>query len=865
MTEPRLQYARYRDFDRSLNALWKKGGRFQKAAERIQAAVGRAESGMDALAGLKRTKHGERRVSNCVKYDLTGACRLITVQTKGYCVFAYCGDHKTCDTWLENNRGFVPVVGKEMMVTATYVSDGTTKQPKVGGGIGRGLGKLYERLPDDLFEALIDGLPRRVARAIESLDSTTRDPDLWMVIGEVEGDRRTALFDVLSLLRQDKVREATQRADLFLGRATLLDDISIDRLPDIVDSDVIRRIRPDTPTYAAAINRFMRTARYRDWMLFMHPEQERLVEEDFDGPAKLVGVSGSGKTCVVIQRAVRLARLYSRERVLVLTINRALATLISQLVEACATDEESARIDVRPFFLLCQELALNFEPDAAKQYDEVTWKMNEHVDEIWQEYYRCENNNNDAVAFLPVHDSLLARGWNPERYLREEVDWVRSALNPQERAQYLSMKRVGRTVPLTQQFRESVLGGTEGWEQKMRDIGVIDGLGLTQVLSRNLPKIDPRYRCVLVDEAQDFGNTELHIIRRLAAENPNDIFLCGDAAQAVTSKHQSLQQVGMAVPGRRSRKLSLNYRNSRDVLEAAYAILMENLTDEMLDREDFEILDPEYSSFSAATPLVLEAQSMEEEIAYAYAYARELISGRAHGKACLAVCGYSLFELTKFAKRARMTILDGSTDVEGGDLFLSDLEQTKGFEFDAMIIVNCAEGTLPNAHAPESEQFRDLARLYVAMTRAKSDLVLSWSCRPSGFLRGSQGKCLQAKWEEYLDLRVTRRFGAPERLEAHREFGLHKKPWREMTGAEFLYQETALGLSMELIAKIRQLVDGAGLIRQRRRIRWKTLGDAAEDYARNPITQTEWGPATGKELAAMVDRLEGGAADARNQ
>lgn len=292
---------------------------------------------------------------------------------------------------------------------------------------------------------------------------------------------------------------------------------------------------------------------------------------------------------------------------------------------------------------------------------------------------------------------------------------------------------------------------------------------------------------------------------------------------------------------------------------------MENLTDEMLDREDFEILDPEYSSFSAATPLVLEAQSMEEEIAYAYAYARELISGRAHGKACLAVCGYSLFELTKFAKRARMTILDGSTDVEGGDLFLSDLEQTKGFEFDAMIIVNCAEGTLPNAHAPESEQFRDLARLYVAMTRAKSDLVLSWSCRPSGFLRGSQGKCLQAKWEEYLDLRVTRRFGAPERLEAHREFGLHKKPWREMTGAEFLYQETALGLSMELIAKIRQLVDGAGLIRQRRRIRWKTLGDAAEDYARNPITQTEWGPATGKELAAMVDRLEGGAADARNQ
>ena len=39
----------------------------------------------------------------------------------------------------------------------------------------------------------------------------------------------------------------------------------------------------------------------------MQPEQARVAEKDFTGPAQLSGVSGSGKTCVAIKRALRLA------------------------------------------------------------------------------------------------------------------------------------------------------------------------------------------------------------------------------------------------------------------------------------------------------------------------------------------------------------------------------------------------------------------------------------------------------------------------------------------------------------------------------------------------------------------------------
>jgi excinuclease UvrABC ATPase subunit len=47
----------------------------------------------------------------------------------------------------------------------------------------------------------------------------------------------------------------------------------------------------------------------------------------------VTGVSGSGKTCVLIHRAIRLAHKYPDEPILVLTLNAALAALIESLVD----------------------------------------------------------------------------------------------------------------------------------------------------------------------------------------------------------------------------------------------------------------------------------------------------------------------------------------------------------------------------------------------------------------------------------------------------------------------------------------------------------------------------------------------------
>jgi hypothetical protein len=88
-----MQLHKYRDFGQSLNLLYKRGGKYQKAAESVYAALGLAESGEAPSAALPLTNFGESRLRHCVKYDLTGYCRLITVQTNGYCILLYCGTH----------------------------------------------------------------------------------------------------------------------------------------------------------------------------------------------------------------------------------------------------------------------------------------------------------------------------------------------------------------------------------------------------------------------------------------------------------------------------------------------------------------------------------------------------------------------------------------------------------------------------------------------------------------------------------------------------------------------------------------------------------------------------------------------------
>ena len=85
------------------------------------------------------------------------------------------------------------------------------------------------------------------------------------------------------------------------------------------------------------------------WRVFLHPSQRKLVERDWNGPVKVTGGAGTGKTVVAMHRAARLARQYAQmpgRPVLFTTFTKTLAEDIRQHLELLCTPQELEKIQV---------------------------------------------------------------------------------------------------------------------------------------------------------------------------------------------------------------------------------------------------------------------------------------------------------------------------------------------------------------------------------------------------------------------------------------------------------------------------------------------------------------------------------------
>jgi hypothetical protein len=76
-----------------------------------------------------------------------------------------------------------------------------------------------------------------------------------------------------------------------------------------------------------------------------------------------------------------------------------------------------------------------------------------------------------------------------------------------------------------------------------------------------------------------------------------------------------------------------------------------------------------------------------------------------------------------------------------------------------------------------------------------------------------------------------------------------------LTGRQFNYTEQALGLSTEALNKINELVDGRGLSRDGRRVKWATMRDAAADLARFPLARQLFGPNVQAEVRRRLSSI----------
>eukprot|EP01037_Dinobryon_pediforme_P019876 gene19876-20379_t len=94
------------------------------------------------------------------------------------------------------------------------------------------------------------------------------------------------------------------------------------------------------------------------WSVFLHPSQRAVVERTFNGPARVVGSAGTGKTVVALHRAVRAVRQDPNARVLLTTFSEPLANSLRVKLPILAGPDSLIvpRITVASFQGLATEL-----------------------------------------------------------------------------------------------------------------------------------------------------------------------------------------------------------------------------------------------------------------------------------------------------------------------------------------------------------------------------------------------------------------------------------------------------------------------------------------------------------------------------
>src|SRR5690606_17296482 len=128
-------------------------------------------------------------------------------------------------------------------------------------------------------------------------------------------------------------------------------------------------------------------------------------------------------------------------------------------------------------------------------------------------------------------------------------------------------------IPFSADWRERIVKSLEFYEEWMVEGGFVDASALSLLASRHIDDFEGnehpfRYRSILVDEEQDLGTVELMLLRALCVGETDGIFLAGDAKQLVFPKQHDLNRAGIRLKERKY--FRKNYRNTKEILEAAY-------------------------------------------------------------------------------------------------------------------------------------------------------------------------------------------------------------------------------------------------------------------------------------------------------
>jgi superfamily I DNA and RNA helicase len=252
----------------------------------------------------------------------------------------------------------------------------------------------------------------------------------------------------------------------------------------------------------------------------------------------------------------------------------------------------------------------------------------------------------------------------------------------------------------------------------------------------------PTYDAILIDEGQDFEPEWLALVSSVINEQTQSLLLVEDRAQSIYKRRRSyIQDTGLSFKGR-SKVLSINYRNTAQVVKFAWDFYREHsiFKNKVVNRDlEGEIIAPQSTKRKGPEVGIIKAKNFFEEMRIIARQISKLISEKkvpAHEILILyrvkRTHKYPIIDLIKKSLSNEKLVYFWITEndkskrnfeKEDGKIKISTIDSSKGLDYQAVFIVNVDSMPFPL----EEDEEREVSLLYIGMTRAKQFLCLSYS------------------------------------------------------------------------------------------------------------------------------------------
>ena len=461
-----------------------------------------------------------------------------------------------------------------------------------------------------------------------------------------------------------------------------------------------------------------------NWQFFLHPEQTKLVEANFNGPVKITGGAGTGKTVAALHRFSYLIKngLPEGKRLLFCTYTNALANNLSAQVDELKLSNKGI-YDIMTIHSIAYLLAS---------------KINKLKNQIEEGFKKEEENSyaNKKTRQLKIWEKILNTTQITPEFAEDEYQKVILFHQIESLADYLVVQRTGRETRISKEIKELFWHKHLEYREEKKKTFKLEGDELFYDLITHYKNQETKpYAHIILDELQDLSNIELRFLRCIVKPGINDLFMVGDPLQKVYDRNINFLALRIETRGKKSSRLLRNYRTTEEIRKDAVKALGEETFSDFND--SVEKIQGYTSLSNGPNPSYMHFNNLIDEIQFVENKIKELLDDGLYLPEDICIAAKKNDDIQKFhghfhTAGYKIRKIEKNNELSLPEhLSTSTFHSLKGLEFKVIFLVGLNANTFlkPRTYVSDEEkketEKRDKALLYVAMTRAKMLLYIS--------------------------------------------------------------------------------------------------------------------------------------------